>query len=235
MPSNNLAPKARISWIVVIVIATLLATLIFGHFKWFKDNEHIALWLEGVALVLIFGLDYRNRQDEAEEYKLAHQETLRQLTLLGQQAQAASDTATAAKKSADLTAALHRPYVGLDRVNLLDGAVRYVDLLFSLKNFGTLPAFNVGFEVQCFVEGELRSRHREATAIQIFPSDTLSLTYRFDAGDPDGPLIRDGKKKFSLLVLIPYQTENARQFEYTADLSYAPGRIAIDKSTTASK
>jgi hypothetical protein len=80
----------RRAWLaIIIVVATVGATFIFGHFDWFKRNEHVALWLEGVALVLIFGLDYFNRLDEAQEQKREHEETVEQLKLLRQQAEAA--------------------------------------------------------------------------------------------------------------------------------------------------
>lgn len=77
---------SRKVWLVVIIIVTVCATIVFGLFDWFKRNEHVALWLEGVALVLIFGLDYFNRIDEAEEQERRHKETIRQLEVLSQQA-----------------------------------------------------------------------------------------------------------------------------------------------------
>jgi hypothetical protein len=77
---------SRKAWLVVIIILSVCVTIVFGLFDWFKRNEHVALWLEGVALVLIFGLDYFNRIDEAEEQERRHKETIRQLEVLSQQA-----------------------------------------------------------------------------------------------------------------------------------------------------
>lgn len=79
----------RIGWIVAICFGSLLAIYAFGYFKWFKNNEYIALWLEGVALVFIFGLDYVNRLDDTEEHAKQHVETLTQLELLRNQGEAA--------------------------------------------------------------------------------------------------------------------------------------------------
>jgi 4-hydroxybenzoate polyprenyltransferase len=76
----------RIVWIVAICFGSLLAIYAFGYFRWFKDNEYVALWLEGVALVFIFGLDYVNRLDDTEEHAKQHIETLTQLELLRNQA-----------------------------------------------------------------------------------------------------------------------------------------------------
>jgi hypothetical protein len=89
----------RLILILVIVLVSLLATIAFSHFEWFKSNEHVALWLEGVALVFIFGLDYANRLDDAEDHEKQHTETLAQLTLLRDQVEAAKTQATATSES----------------------------------------------------------------------------------------------------------------------------------------
>jgi hypothetical protein len=224
----------RRTWLAVIIIAAVGATVVFSRFSWFKQNEHVALWLEGVALIFIFGLDYFNRLDEAQEHKSEHDETLEQLRLLGLQTQAATDTAVAAKKSADLTAALHRPYVGVSAV-VLGGADRYFNMTFGLRNFGTLSAFNTGFKVEYFVEDALRDQHSEPMAVQVFPADIYHVTYQFDSGVVDAGRLRAEEKKLTLRVYVPYQTEDGRQFEYTAELSLGQGRISIDKSNTIQK
>ena len=60
----------RTKWLIVICIASIAATFLFSHFCWFKRNEHVAIWLEGVALVFIFALDYINRLDDSEQLGL---------------------------------------------------------------------------------------------------------------------------------------------------------------------
>jgi hypothetical protein len=92
----------RVLWIVVICLVSLLATYAFSYFKWFKDNEYVALWLEGVALVFIFGLDYVNRLDDTQEQAKQHAETLAQLGLLKDQAEAAKTQATSSSDSLKL-------------------------------------------------------------------------------------------------------------------------------------
>lgn len=64
--------------------------------KWLKDYESVAIWLEGVALVLIFVWD---RLDSRSQ----HKETLRQLAITEKQAEAAKQSADAAKLSAEAT------------------------------------------------------------------------------------------------------------------------------------
>jgi hypothetical protein len=81
----------RTKWLIVICIASIAATFLFSHFCWFKRNEHVALWLEGVALVFIFALDYINRLDDSE-----------QLGLLRQQVEAAKKQADFSSESLSL-------------------------------------------------------------------------------------------------------------------------------------
>jgi len=93
---------SRKVWLVVIAVATVTATVIFGHYDWFKRNEHVALWLEGVALVFIFALDYINRLDDTTKHEEQHKETLDQLQLLRQQVEAAEKQADFSSESLQL-------------------------------------------------------------------------------------------------------------------------------------
>lgn len=68
-------------WVVIaLVIATIGASAVLSHFDWFKRNEHVALWLEGIALILIFAWDRLDAQAE-------HKETLAQIEIAKQQSQ----------------------------------------------------------------------------------------------------------------------------------------------------
>ena len=90
---------SRRAWLGVIVVATIGAAMLFSKICWFKENEHVAVWLEGVALIFIFGLDYFNRLDEAEEQSQKREETLAQLRALNLQAEAAKKQADASAES----------------------------------------------------------------------------------------------------------------------------------------
>jgi hypothetical protein len=81
----------RRKWLIGISILSLAATLVFSHYDWFKRNEHVAVWLEGAALVFIFALDYLNRLDSSE-----------QLNQLIKQAEAAKKQADTSSESLDL-------------------------------------------------------------------------------------------------------------------------------------
>lgn len=193
--------------------------------EWLKMYEYVALWIGGVALLCIFiwqRIDsYRQRRETREQWEI-----------LQEQVKAATSAALAAKQSADLTSSLHRPYMGLSAVSSGGRDSRFWNITFSLMNFGTLPAYNVGLLVESFVDEGSRSQHQESTAVQMFPNDTMQVTYLFDWGDIDGPLIRQESKKLRLHVSIPYQFENGRKFEYKAEVAYHHDRFAVEKSST---
>lgn len=81
----------RTRWVVLILVVSTLAVLAFSYFCWFKRNEHVAIWLEGIALVFIFALDYVNRLDDSE-----------QLALLAKHVEAATKQADAASENTQL-------------------------------------------------------------------------------------------------------------------------------------
>lgn len=68
----------------------------------FGTHEWVGIWLEAIALIFIFALDYISRKDDLEENKRAHEETARQLNLLGGQVEAANRQASFAMESLQL-------------------------------------------------------------------------------------------------------------------------------------
>jgi hypothetical protein len=102
-------------------------------------NEWFAIWLEGIALVAIFVLDYRNS-------KHSHEETLAQIGIAREQAEAAKLTAESIKNSerAWLSASL----LWSDSARILysvdgTGKNQHTQALFNfrLKNDGKTPAW----------------------------------------------------------------------------------------------
>ncbi|MGB7434199.1 MAG: hypothetical protein WBW49_02185, partial [Candidatus Acidiferrum sp.] len=132
----------------------------------------------------------------------------------------------------DIAASLHRPYIGLSSVTPGGRDNRYWDVTFGVMNFGTFPAFNVGLTVDSFVDDAPRSQHRELSSVEVFPSDTIPVTFRFDWGEIDGPLVRQETKKLRLNISIPYETGDGRRFEYKAEVAYEHDRFSVDKSST---
>jgi hypothetical protein len=57
--------------------------------NWFKTNESIGIWVEAIALVAIFMLDWRERKDQRKEREDQHKETVAQLQVSQDQVEAA--------------------------------------------------------------------------------------------------------------------------------------------------
>jgi hypothetical protein len=201
--------------------------------NWFRTHEYVAIWLEGIALVAIFWLDLNDRRERGREQERQHKETLEQLRISQQQTDAATEAALAAKKSADISAALHRPLVGLSGVTLKTGrGTRNWDIAFALKNYGTLPAVNVGFTANVFTDDVQRIQHTSRAAIQIMPSSVFEASLMVDWGEPDVQAIHDETKKIRIHVRLPYQTEDGRKFEFSSNVFFKRGLFSTDSSTT---
>jgi hypothetical protein len=198
----------------------------------------VGVWVEAIALIFIFGLDWKERKDNRKDREEQHKETSAQLEIARNQAEAtkksadaAIEAALAAKKSADITAALHRPFMGLLSVTT-GWSGRVFHTQFTLKNYGTLPAQDVGLAVDFFTDNIPRGKKTESESVQIFPTDQFTCTVPFDVGDQDLVPIQNGTMKLRMDVRIPYQSDEGREFEYLAHISYSKGQLQIDKSET---
>jgi len=208
---------------------------------WLKTYESLAIWLEGIALVAIFLLDWRERKDQRQERQDQHRETAVQLGVLHRQVEAATKSAEAAteatlasKKSAEILAALHRPFMGLLTVSIKaggHGADLWV-MSFVLKNFGTLPARNVGTAIEFFAGNTSFAKLEEPTSVEVFPStEPTIVTEQMIAKRVE---IQTGAEKLRMDVRIPYEAEDGRCFEYIARVFYNHQRnaFAIEYSET---
>jgi hypothetical protein len=198
--------------------------------EWLKAHEYLAVWLEGVALFFILFLELRERGDRREDQKSQDKLNRDQLA-------ETAKSADAAKRSADLTAALHRPYVAVSKV-VLSGERRYWNLNFEITNYGMLPAFNVNFSVKAFVDREEQARieHHGPSSIQLFTSSSEAVTHQFDFGDPDGIKMREGQTKVRFDVEIFYELVGGSRAVYTAEIAFDHPRqklkIAESNTTT---
>src|SRR6202521_895518 len=66
---------------------------------WLHEHESVAIWLEGIALVAIFILDWKQRKDQRKDREEQHRETLKQMDIMQSHADASRDNAIAAKDS----------------------------------------------------------------------------------------------------------------------------------------
>lgn len=201
---------------------------------WFKAYESLAIWLEGIALVAILILDWRERIDQRKERREQHKETAEQMEMSRKQVEAAIEAALASKKSAEILAGLHRPFMGLLMVRLVGGGPGVDEWIISfvLKNFGTLPALEVGTTIECFAGDTSFAKIVEAAANQAFPSTDTEI--RVQRNILKRVEIQNGTEKLWFKVAIPYRSEDGRYFEYTAQVSFRIEHRAfnIDSSDT---
>ncbi len=211
--------------------------------SWLQAFEPIAVWLEAIALIAIFFLDWKERKENRKERREQHEENAAQLQVAQSQAEAtkksadaATEAAQAARKSADIAASLHRPFMGVSNVALRGGwGTRVWDIGFDLKNYGTLPALSVGLTADVFTDNNHRMQTTESPSVQIFPSAEFASIVRFDMGDPDTVAVHKESIKLRLEVRIPYKSEDGRHFEHVATVSFARSRFQVDKSGTLDK
>jgi hypothetical protein len=209
---------------------------------WLQASEPIAVWLEAIALIAIFFLDWKERKENRRERQEQHEENAAQLLVAQCQAEAnkksadaAIEASLAAKKSAEIAADLHRPFIGLATVAIPGGTgARVWHFVFTIENYGTLPAQNVGVVVDFFIDNAPRGKKTESESVQIFPSAEFHSNVELDLGNVELVPVQNGTLKLSMDVLIRYQSADTRRFEYLAKVSYTRGRLQIDKSETRS-
>jgi hypothetical protein len=128
--------------------------------EWLKTNESVAVWLEGIALVAILALDWRERIDQRKERHEQHKETAAQLAASQKQVEAAirsADAATASAAAATATIKLMRRIsrkelrarvfvLGAKRLGMTSGPGPF-DAEITIKNFGKIPAYRCTYRV----------------------------------------------------------------------------------------
>ena len=137
----------------VLTSATL--TRMEAIINWLKTYEFMAIWLEGIALVAIFVLDWKERRDQREDREQQHKETLAQLKVSQKQVEA----------SLEQVEASHKPFVtfSTERRNPEDAllnvggavggmVVRCPGGDAELGNVGSGPAINVRYRATHNIE-----------------------------------------------------------------------------------
>ena len=80
-------------------------------FHWLQANEAIAMWVEGIALVLIFGLELAEYKRQGQERKDQHKESVEQMAIMQSQADAAKANAEAARLNAQAVLNSERAWI----------------------------------------------------------------------------------------------------------------------------
>jgi hypothetical protein len=156
-----------------------MTALLHSIYSWLHNHESLALWLEGIALVLILAWDVWSHIQQ-------RQETVDQMKIMERQALGMETAANAAKKSAELAemslrlaeradvlleavGPVHHPNSG----GILTG---YSNVIFRFKNFGRTRGTNVRYEASLSVDGN-HNPLTEAEPAVLGPGETQSLRF----------------------------------------------------------
>jgi hypothetical protein len=120
---------------------------------WFETYQFVAIWLEGVALVAIFILDWRERRDQRSERAEQHRETLTQLEVSQKQVEASQNNAAATKAAADAAKASTDALVNSERAWLV------AELVPTCRKFGNQWHRPAGDSWASLSEDEIVSRY----------------------------------------------------------------------------
>lgn len=201
--------------------------------------ETVAVWLEAIALIAIFLLDWKERKENRQDQQRQHDETAAQLRVAQSQteatkksADAATEAALAAKQSAEIAAALHRPFMGLDHVKLSpdpNTQNRPVwSIEWSIKNFGTLPASQVEAGVEMRLDEKLLLTDSGAKSAEVFPqADPLTKITNYEWEGTDGIVNRSavmgGQKLLIVRVYVLYAGPDGRRHKHFAEARFNRG------------
>src|SRR5712675_1070061 len=79
----------------------LVPTVLPANPTWLDSHQYLALWIEGIALLFIFGLDWWVYRKSVADRKNQHDESVAQMEIMRNQAKATEIAANAANKSAE--------------------------------------------------------------------------------------------------------------------------------------
>ena len=125
-------------------------------FSWLRTNEWLALWLEGLALVAIFGLELAEYKRQGQERKDQHDESVKQMKIMQSQADALvnSERAWVIAELIPICRMIagnwHRPtgtgsWVGMDEDAILRGD--YLQHTLRCSNMGRTPAHILRYQI----------------------------------------------------------------------------------------
>jgi hypothetical protein len=193
--------------------------------SWLSTHEYVAIWLEGIALVAIFIWD---RLDARAD----HQQMLAQLKIAQDQAaatkiaaeaakanaDAAKASSEAAKSSSDIATQLNRPFVGVSQLSVVSdwnnsGAW---DIVWTLKNFGTLPATHVEASMNWQTAPGLGGPVDGPHSAELFPLAEMPLKARFAIGMNHSKVL-NGQQTLEARIAISYSSTDGRQYQHSAD------------------
>src|SRR5205814_1234769 len=154
-------------WELTLGLTSATLTRMETIINWLKTYEFIAIWLEGIALVAIFLLDWKERRDQREDREQQHKETLAQLKVSQKQVEASLEQVEASNKPfvAFSTAPRDAEQAVLEMGGAVGGLiVRCPGGNAEIGNVGSGPAINVRY----------RATHHIADATEQGPTGYLA-------------------------------------------------------------
>ncbi len=133
-------------------------------------------------------------------------------------AEAAKQSANAATRMAEVTAGLHRPFMGIARLERRkDLTSRTWDVGLTVRNYGTLPAV----EVSVFADFILGSSHlREVenpASAEVFPQGDCESAIRFVLSEAQQDSVTRGDGIMIVRIRIKYSSADGRRYVYSAE------------------
>jgi hypothetical protein len=135
-------------------------------------------------------------------------------------AEAAKTSAEASKQSTEITASLHRPFIGLGRLApRTDQNSRTWIIAWTVKNFGTLPGLHVdaALDWKVGVNGGTGSGPSSA---EIFPQAEVESIVRFLLDETVHRQLILNDQILELHARIRYVAADGRQFVHTAEAQW---------------
>ena len=162
-----------------------LPTALSAALAWLKANESLALWLEGLALLLIFFWD---RKDHKED----HQETIEQMKVMSRNAvatemaaKAALDSSKATSRGMEILIARERPRITIKLKDPDFSRAKDIGILFveyEVECWCPTVAFIVNDRVEAYVADPKALIPKIESPIAVgLPSDVRQTT-KFDKG-----------------------------------------------------
>jgi len=116
---------------------------------WLQASEPIAVWLEAIALIAIFFLDWNERRENRKERQVQHEETAAQMAVSQRQVELSQDQVEATlRPCVSLSMAAREFDDAILAVDETDSTVvvRCPEGLVQIENMGVGPAINIRYE-----------------------------------------------------------------------------------------
>ena len=195
-------------------------------FAWLVAHEQsLAIWLEGLALVAIFGLELKEYRRQGKDRIEEHKETFKQLGIMQAHADATRDNAIAAKDAAEAAKTNAEAYMVSQRAQLIALLRSGISLFFNdgiplmpidIKNIGSTPAYHCLYETWIEVLNvpfldftEAADCYKAPFPMTIYPDSPAPTTIHIELGRAltaaELTDFSQGKKSLCFRVRIEYE------------------------------